>query len=240
MIARLRALCALPVAVALLAAACSGDDMDATAFTGSAAAPAATTENDTADAATPASEASDAETPDAAPRGGRRHSHSRACRRPGPARPSRARRPAQLPGLRVPARPGRPHRPDRPGRGRHPRGHLGRARTGRVRRRPGRRPRQHRRRTAGLDHVRPAPVLLLRRHPRRIGLRVREADRRHGGRRPRGRAQLVAVGHRPPDRMGPPRLPPLRRVQGDACSRWSSPAGSRSSTTPTPPSTGVS
>ena len=67
MIARLRALCALPVAVALLAAACSGDDMDATAFTGSAAAPAATTENDTADAATPASEASGAETPDAAP-----------------------------------------------------------------------------------------------------------------------------------------------------------------------------
>ena len=67
MIARLRALCVLPVAVALLAAACSGDDMDATAFTGSAAAPAETPESDTVDADAAGADAPEAETPDAAP-----------------------------------------------------------------------------------------------------------------------------------------------------------------------------
>ena len=66
MIARLRALCVLPVAVALLAAACSGDDMGATAFTGSAAVPAETTEADASGADTAATEAPEAETATAA------------------------------------------------------------------------------------------------------------------------------------------------------------------------------
>ena len=55
------------VVVALLAAACSGDDMGATAFTGSAAAPAETPESDTVDADTAAADAPEAETATAAP-----------------------------------------------------------------------------------------------------------------------------------------------------------------------------
>ena len=64
MIARFRVLCVPLVAVALLASACSGDDMDTTAFTGSAAAPAETPEVDTPEVDTPEVDAPEVDAPE--------------------------------------------------------------------------------------------------------------------------------------------------------------------------------